>query len=128
ITPVSSAPETFLGKTPLFSAQSSLAVVYCELLTGRLPFNGRSFRALSLQHTSGKPDLSLLPEADQAVVARALAKDPRQRYRSCTEFIRALGEQPETALPSADKETKRRRLAVTVHEFQAADPEAVEQN
>ena len=33
----------------------------------------------------------MLPEADRAAVARALAKDPDERFPSCTAFVRALG-------------------------------------
>ena len=40
---------------------------------------------------SEPPDLSMLPESDRAVVGRALAKNPDERWPSCTAFIRALG-------------------------------------
>src|SRR2546425_1989807 len=93
-----------LGKITRCSDQYSVAVVYCELLTGQLPFNGKNFRQLALQHTSGKPDLSGLGLGEQPIVAKALAKDPRQRYSNCTEFIRALIAVPEEDLvrPAAD--------------------------
>jgi serine/threonine protein kinase len=90
ITPLYAAPECFSGKITLFSDQYSLAITYHELLTGTMPFNGRHFRQLALQHVQATPDLRLLPAADQAIVARALAKDPRQRFASCTAFVQAL--------------------------------------
>lgn len=91
ITPSYAAPETFINKISKNSDQYSLAVVYTELLTGQRPFNGKNVRALALQHMSETPDLSLLPEGDRAAVARALAKEPEDRFPSCMAFIRALG-------------------------------------
>jgi serine/threonine protein kinase len=97
-TPLYSAPETFLGRITLFSDQYSLAVSYGELLTGAPPFSGRNFNQLAVQHTSTAPDLSRLPEHDQPVVARALSKEPSERFASCQEFVRAL-EMVAPALP-----------------------------
>src|SRR5262249_55541579 len=50
ITPLYSAPETFLGKLSPYSDQYSLAVVYQHLLTGKPPFAGSNPRQLALQH------------------------------------------------------------------------------
>src|SRR5262249_46797682 len=91
VTPIYAAPETFSNKISKHSDQYSLAVVYVELLTGKRPFSGKNIRQLALQHMTEPPDLSMLPEADRPVVAKALAKDPDQRFPSCTAFIRSLG-------------------------------------
>lgn len=90
ITPVYASPETFANKISKHSDQYSLAVVYCELLTGQRPFSGKNIRQLALQHMAEAPDLSLLPESDRAAVARALAKNPDERFATCQQFIRAL--------------------------------------
>src|SRR5262249_44348210 len=90
VTPIYAAPETFSNKISKHSDQYSLAVVYVELLTGKRPFNGKNVRQLALQHMTEAPDLGMLPEADRAVVAKALSKDPDERFSSCTAFIRAL--------------------------------------
>src|SRR5262245_5532624 len=95
VTPIYAAPETFANKISKHSDQYSLAVVYVELLTGRRPFSGKNIRQLALQHMTEPPDLSMLPEGDRPVVARALAKDPDQRFPSCTAFIRALTGRPD---------------------------------
>ena len=123
ITPLYAAPETFLGKITLFSDQYSLAIVYCELLTGQLPLNGKNFRQLALQHTSGKPDLTLLGLGDQPIVAKALAKDPRQRYSSCIEFVRALIAVPEEDLVRQAAETREAKAAssATMHDIDVVD-------
>lgn len=90
ITPAYAAPETFQGELSKHSDQYSLAIVYQELLSGSLPFTGRSARQLMHQHCTQEPDLKPLPPADRAVVARALAKDPAQRFPTCLDFIGAL--------------------------------------
>src|SRR5438105_2253948 len=50
ITPIYAAPESFLGKISPASDQYSLAVAYHEMLTGKLPFTGKNFRQLAMQH------------------------------------------------------------------------------
>ncbi len=64
--------------------------MYVELLTGKRPFPGKNIRQLALQHMTEPPDLSMLPEADRPIVARALAKNPDERCPSCTAFVRSL--------------------------------------
>lgn len=90
ITPVYAAPETFDGYISRFSDQYSLAIVFQELLTGQRPFTGNNTRQLILQHLEGKPKLEALPKEDQPVVAKALSRDPNNRYPNCMEFIQAL--------------------------------------
>jgi serine/threonine protein kinase len=90
VTPVYAAPETFANKISKHSDQYSLAVVYCELLTGQRPFSGKNIRQLALQHMTEAPDLRMLPDADRAVVAKALAKNPDERFPNCTAFVRSL--------------------------------------
>src|SRR5207253_2715359 len=90
VSPLYAAPEIFRGAISRDSDQYSLAIVFQELLTGTLPFGGTNVRQLLLQHTTQEPDLSALPACDRPVVARALAKNPKNRYGSCAEFVRAL--------------------------------------
>jgi serine/threonine protein kinase len=94
VTPLYAAPEVFQGQVSRSSDQYSLAVCYVELLTGKLPFDGRNSRQLLMQHLQAEPDLSALDDADRPLVARALAKDPSQRYPSCRAFLRALQGRP----------------------------------
>ncbi|MCI0702978.1 MAG: protein kinase [Planctomycetia bacterium] len=96
VTPIYAAPETFSNKISKHSDQYSLAVVYVELLTGKRPFSGKNIRQLALQHMTEPPDLSMLPESDRPVVARALAKNPDDRFPSCTAFIRTLTGRPDS--------------------------------
>ncbi len=92
VTPVYAAPETFESRVTRFCDQYSLAIVYQELLTGERPFHGTTARQLMMQHLQSPPDLVPLPPHDRPIIARALAKDPQQRFPSCTEMVRALRE------------------------------------
>ena len=116
VTPLYAAPESFLCKISLFSDQYSLAVAYCELLTGKLPFTGKNFRQLMLQHTQNEPDLGDLPESDRRVVARALAKDPRGRFPSSLEFVRQLIGQERPTLPASETAAPASKAA-TMHDL-----------
>jgi serine/threonine protein kinase len=90
ITPRYVAPEILQHHISRRSDQYSLAIVYQEMLTGDVPFKGRTGWQLFLQHQQAQPDLSPLPVSDRDAVARALAKDPDERFASCRDFARAL--------------------------------------
>ncbi len=92
ITPLYGAPELFQGKISPHCDQYSLAVTYQELLTGTLPIQGKNVRQLMLHHMTAEPKVEALPAADRPVIARALAKDPEQRFSSCLEFVNHLGQ------------------------------------
>src|SRR5262245_60578516 len=90
VTPLYAAPELFQGKLSERCDQYSLAIVHQELLTGRRPSDPRSLRQLMMQHTIGSPALEPLPESDRPAIARALSKDPVQRFASCSELVQQL--------------------------------------
>jgi serine/threonine-protein kinase len=73
----------------------AVGVVLYELLTGSVPFEGESAVTIALKQVSVEPALpsERNPEvgpALDAVVMRALAKDPTARFASADEFISAL--------------------------------------
>jgi hypothetical protein len=90
ITPVYAAPETFEGMVTRYTDQYSLAIVYQELLTGQRPFNGSNVRQLILQHIQGTPNLNPLPPGDRPAIARALSKQPQERFATCRALVDAL--------------------------------------
>jgi serine/threonine protein kinase len=90
MTPLYAAPEVFRGGPSPRSDQYSLAIVYLEMLTGKLPFAAGNAAELTLQHLNDLPDLSALSTIDRYAVSRALAKDPQHRYATCREFVDAL--------------------------------------
>ena len=73
----------------------SVGVMLYEALTGRVPFEGESAVAVAMKQVSQTPQRpsSLNPKvtpALDAVVMRALEKDPGQRFQSADAFIAAL--------------------------------------
>ena len=90
------SPEQVQG-SPVDSRtdQYSLAVIAYTLLTGQPPFAGGQTGRLFYQILNDMPATPsvvrpLLDRRADAVLLKALAKDPGQRFVSCSEFIRAL--------------------------------------
>ena len=82
----------------------SVGVMLYELLTGVVPFEGDSAVAIAYKQVSVAPrppsELNpYLPPSLDAVVIRALAKDPAARYQDADEMISAL-EREREALPA----------------------------
>lgn len=96
------APESTRGNQADGRAdQYALCCVAFRILTGTVPFGRPTPPATLLAHLYNTvPRLSaLLPElppAVDAVLSKAMAKDPAQRYASCAEFASELSD----ALPS----------------------------
>lgn len=110
MTPAYAAPEFFDGKTHRHSDQYSLAITYCFLRGGRLPFEGDAAQVMA-GHLRRAPDLTMVPEEERSVVARALAKDPARRWPSCAAFVTALRE---CQIPRPPRATSRRRVLLGV--------------
>src|SRR4029079_8639605 len=83
LTPIYAPPEVFEGRPSNRSDQYSLAIVYQEMLTGVLPFPGRTAAQLAAQHLNAKPRLEALSQHDQGIIAKALSKKPTERFNSC---------------------------------------------
>jgi serine/threonine-protein kinase len=69
----------------------SLGIVLYEMLTGKVPFTGDTPVEIAMKHLSAVPDPPSelregIPHDLDAVVMRALAKDPDQRYGSAEEM------------------------------------------
>src|SRR6478752_3561256 len=69
----------------------SLGIVLYEMLTGKVPFTGETPVEIAMKHLSQVPEppselRQNVPHELDAVVMRALAKDPEQRYSSAEEM------------------------------------------
>jgi serine/threonine-protein kinase len=69
----------------------SLGIVLYEMLTGKVPFTGETPVEIAMKHLSQVPDPPSklrpnIPHDLDAIVMRALAKDPEQRYASAEEM------------------------------------------
>lgn len=89
-TPMYAAPELFEGNPGVGSDQYSMAMMYTMMLTGKLPFTGRTPAQLMSQHMKSPPDLSALQPIDRPVIARALSKNSNARFDSNRAFIEEL--------------------------------------
>ena len=81
----------------------SIGVVLYELLTGMVPFEAESPVTVALKQVSERPvppgqHNPAVPPALDAVVMRALEKDPAARFQSADEFLAAL-EQARLGVP-----------------------------
>lgn len=109
------APEQLLGK-PLDGRadQYALAATTFFLLTGAPPFQD-SNRAVVLSHHLNSPPPRISQRRPElahldAVLAKALAKDPNKRYPTCAEFARALARHQRAESPSAAERPMTQRL------------------
>src|SRR3954453_18162854 len=90
------SPEQAQGKpTTPRSDIYSIGVILYEALTGRVPFEGESAVAVALKQVSEAPRRPSainpnVPPALDAVVMRALAKDPDARFKDADAFLKAL--------------------------------------
>ena len=85
------APEVFSGYLTEASDQFSLAVTYHLLQTGAFPYPPPPAPgALKKTFFRPPPDLSNLPEHERAIVGRALAPIPQNRFPNCSDFLAAL--------------------------------------
>lgn len=87
-----SAPELLTGHAPTGATDEyALACTAVELLTGSPPFTAATPLALIDAHMNSPPprrsrEIGWLPRVFDSILARAMAKNPQERYASCREF------------------------------------------
>jgi serine/threonine protein kinase len=93
-TPAYMSPEQAQGvKVDYRSDIYSLGVVLYEMLAGRIPFEGDTSWTLIFKHINEPPPtIEGIQPAVQAVIERALAKKPDDRYQSARELAAAYME------------------------------------
>ena len=117
------SPEQAQGKdTTPASDIYSIGVMLYEALTGRVPFEGDSAVAVALKQVNEAPRRPSavnpeIPPALDAVVMRALAKDPEARFKDADAFLKALD--------AAEKRPEKPRPEDTAA-FAAVSPEGEE--
>jgi serine/threonine-protein kinase len=98
-TPCYMSPEQARGasETDVRSDIYSCGVILYESVSGRLPFDGESFNDLMFKIALSDPPpltsvIASLDPAFCAIVARAIARDPADRYATAQEFADAVDE------------------------------------
>jgi serine/threonine protein kinase len=89
-TPAYAAPEVFQGRVSDRTDQYALAVSYCQLRGGCLPFPDTPPTFVP-GYVRPAPDLTMLTPAERPAVARALSPVPQDRWPSCGELLAELG-------------------------------------
>lgn len=109
----------------------SLGVLLYEMLTGTVPFEADTYMGVLTKHMYAAPDKPServpsgvrVPEELEAVVLRALEKEPSSRYRSMAEVIKALDDvsarQPGAASSAPMRE--RQKIPVAFSQMSTAD-------
>ena len=111
-TPAYMAPEQVLrsaeadARSDLYSA----GVIFFALLTGRMPFEGRTTTQVLQQQVhrpapSPRSFVQSIPYAVEAIVLRALDKDPQRRFQTAQELATAIADvDTETSASAAEIE------------------------
>ena len=119
-TPIYAAPEQLLDGAAADARSDlySLACALYEMLAGQPPFTGTTAESLSHQHISVAPRrvTELRPSVPPAVadaLARALAKNPADRFTSVSQFAAALGvTQSMASVPASASRSRTRTVFV----------------
>lgn len=106
-TPAYMSPEQATGERELSPACDvyGLGSILFELLAGEPPFTGPTFEAILVKRfTQEAPRASMLradtPPGADAAIARALAREPGDRFATASAFAAAILEVPAAAVPS----------------------------
>ena len=95
-TPEFMSPEQLRGKTlDLRTDIYSLALMTYEMLTSKLPFEGKNQQEMMISRLRNDPIPAKnrrpeLPDAVDVVLLRAMARAPEDRYQSAPEFAKAF--------------------------------------
>jgi YVTN family beta-propeller protein len=117
-TPAYLAPEQIDGESVDGRADIySLGCLLYECLTGEAPFVRGSRLAVAWAHLEEEPPRASqlrpeLPEAIDAAICKAMAKEPDDRYTTCTALITAAEEALELRQPPARLPDRRTVIAV----------------
>ena len=113
-TPAYLAPEQIQGEPQdPRSDQFALGIVLYQMVSGVKPFDGSSLGAVCAQILNAEPappsrHNPAVPKALDRIIARCLAKNPKDRFAHCDELASALYPLARSSPPSAAPKTRKR--------------------
>jgi hypothetical protein len=84
------APEIGDGRYDRSIDIYAMGAMLFEMLTGQVPFYGSSPAEVLMKHLSSNVDLAGVEEPLKSVIAKAMAKNPADRYQSVQEMVEAV--------------------------------------
>jgi serine/threonine protein kinase len=122
-TPLYTAPEQMLGENVDHRADIyALGIVLCEMVAGRLPFEGETPMELLVERLNKPPipprqiNPALTPQLEQ-ILLTALAKDPADRYDNMDGFVKALEDMRRAALQGENSSSRRSTTVIHKEEL-----------
>lgn len=91
------APEMAEGRYGKEIDQYALGVMFYEMLSGDVPFEGETAAEVLMKHLTAKPDVARFPSPYKEVLGRLLEKKPERRFKSVEQLVSALDQPLSTA-------------------------------
>ncbi len=89
------APEISMGRYDKTVDIYALGVILYEMLRGVPPYVGESMGEVLMKHLSSSPDLSGISEPFASTIAKAMRRDPGERFQSAQAMAESLVSQHE---------------------------------
>ena len=89
------APEIGSGSYTRGIDVYALGIIFYELLTGKVPFDGDSMGEILMKHLSVEPDVKPIDPLLRPILQKALAKKPEERFEDTQALVNAFLEIPE---------------------------------
>ncbi len=84
------APEIGSGNYDRTIDIYAMGVMLYEMVLGKVPFAGATVGEILMKHLTAQPEVDALPAPFPDVIRKALSKDPKDRYATVPDMMKAL--------------------------------------